>query len=422
MMISGRGKIATPILWATALLAVIFGALLGALAATAWRAAPADSSASATAPADAENAPPPNGPPPALVRVGHAQTTELQDRFQVVGRLQELRAATVAAEVEGKIVELPVSEGDPVTADQTVLATIDGVWSRLNLQAADAEVQAAQATLDQSQRDLRYLEALLTAQSAKPKEVEDARAKVQSDHARLDAAIAARNLAGEQVQRLQVKAPFDGIVVRKLAEVGQWVSQGDPVAQIISRGQIDAVIDVPEQWINQVNLGDSVRVTVEPLNAEVQGTVVTVNPFAPNAARTFPVKIRLDDQQGRLKAGMSVVAHVPRSAMHQRLTVPRDAVLFAPDGTSVWTASPLENAGPTAQRIAVKVLFSDHDRYVVEPLAAGPGPALTDGTPVVIEGAERLFPMQPLSIMPATAADGEATGEKNPATPTAPGS
>jgi len=53
-----------------------------------------------------------------------------------------------------------------------------------------------------------------------------------------------------------------------------------------------------------------------------------------------------------------------------------------------------------AQRVAVKVLFSHHDRYAIEPLAASPAPALTDATPVVIEGAERLFPMRPLNIVP----------------------
>ncbi len=47
-------------------------------------------------------------------------------------------------------------------------------------------------------------------------------------------------------------APFDGLVVSKMAEVGRWVDPGDAVIEVVSRGTIDAVVDVPERLIDRV--------------------------------------------------------------------------------------------------------------------------------------------------------------------------
>lgn len=341
----------------------------------------------------------PQGMPPAKVRLGVARLDNVQNRFEVIGRLVEVHRTTVAAEVDGKIVAVPAEEGDAVEAGKTVLARIDDVWAKLDLAAAEADVQAAKATLDQSQRDLSYLDALLASGSAKPKEVEDMRARVQSRQAELDAAIATRDRARQRVDRLSVLAPIDGVVIRKLTEVGQWVTQGDAVAEVISRGQIDAVVDVPESLINHVAMGDEVRVLIDALGQHVMGKVVAITPFGSNSARTFPVQVRLDDQQGKLKAGMSVTALLPMAEQSEQLTVPRDAVLSSSNGSVIWVAADGAGPMPVATQVPVEQLFGEGERYVVRPLPGPSESALHDGSKVVIEGAERLMPSQSLLIV-----------------------
>lgn len=341
----------------------------------------------------------PAGPPPANVRVALAQTQSLRQRIAVVGRLHELQRATVAAEVEGKVLEVPVREGDPVIAGQTVLARIDGVWAEQNLRRAQADVAAAQATLDQSELDLTYLQQLREAQSAKPKEVDDMRAKVASDRARLSSANADLDRAEREIERLVVLAPFDGTVTRKITEVGQWVAPGDGIVEVISQGRVDAVADVPEQVIDRIKLGDTAAVVVDPLGLTVEGEVVAINPNGQNTARTFPVKVRLDDRGGQLKPGMSVTLWLPIGAEAAYLTVPHDAVTYTVDGKHVWVGVP-GGAGspmPNAVSVAVRPLFAQGDRVAVEPLRASDGSVLVDGATVVVEGAEALFPGQPLN-------------------------
>lgn len=343
----------------------------------------------------------PQGPPPSLVRVAPVRQVNLNQRWDVVGRLVELQRSAITAEVDGKILAMPVEEGEAVVGGQTVLAQVDPVWTQLEAQRAQAAVAAAQAQLDQARRDSTYLEELSAAGSAKPKEVADARTRVQAAEAELSATEAQLSMRQRQLERLQVVAPFDGFLVKKLVEVGQWVTRGTPVAEVISRGEIDAVVDVPEQLVNQVELGRPVELLVEPLKLELEGRVTAINPSGVTAARTFPVKIRLPDQQGLLKPGMSVVARVPVSEMRQVLAVPRDAVRRTDLGAQVWA-----DLKGVAMPVSVRVLFGHNDLYAIEPL---PGAVpLAPGMLVVIEGAERLFPTAPLAVANRQEAEGPA--------------
>lgn len=367
------------------------------------------------------------GPPPALVRVGEITQETLQARFSVVGRLQEVRSAVVAAEVEGKLIEVTVEEGDTVVGGETVLARVDPVWTRLMRDAAKARVRSAQATLDQARLDLKYLEQLQEANSAKQREVDDARALVASNEADLDAAKVELERAREMIERLTVRAPFDGVVVEKTAEVGQWVEPGGPICTMISRGRIDAVVGTPERLARRVSVGDKVEVLIEPLEETVMGEVVSIIPRSRNAARTFPTKIRLDDHDGRLKSGMSVTARIPTSSTDDFMTVPRNAVVRTDEGSVVWVpvpprdsddppgASPPAGDGesggkpggeagdgsgpppmPTAGMVGVRVLFGAGNRVAI---AAMPNARpLKAGDRVVVEGMETLFPGRPLTF------------------------
>jgi RND family efflux transporter MFP subunit len=347
--------------------------------------------------------------------VGEVRQQEAQNRLDVIGRLMEVRRVVVASEETGRVVAMKAEEGDQVVGGQTPLARIDDVWAQINQRTAEAElararaaVAEAQARLDNANRDVVYLEQLQQRQSANPKEVEDARATQRVNAAALQSAQAAvltaqaeLDRANESVTRLVILAPFDGVVVKKMTEVGQWLERGSPVAEIISRGGIDAVIDVPENLINQLRTGQDVEVLVEPLNLTVNGKVQSINPLGSSTARTFPVKLRLEDQEGKLKPSMSVLARVPSGQMTQVLTVPRDAVQNTPMGARVWA-----NLGGKAMPIGVRVLFGLGDRYAVADLGAGP--PLAQGAQVVVEGAERLFPTQPLMIVEQPASTASA--------------
>lgn len=340
------------------------------------------------------------GPPPAIVRVVTSEMKPVQERFRVVGRLQEIRRAIVAAEVEGRVLEVAVEEGDKVVGGETVLAKIDDVWAKSDVSVAKANVAEAQASLDQAKLDLNILEELQAAQSAKPREVQEQRKVVQQREALLARATAAYDRAMSELERVEIVAPFDGVVVRKYAETGQWVSPGTSVAEIVSTGKIDARLNVPERLINELAVGDDMQVNIQPLNKIVIGKIVGINPAGDNAARTFPVDVRLDDSDDILKLGMSVEGYVAVGDEKPTVLLPRDAVLTRQGRSDVWVAIPSPNPEggmPVAAPMPVRILYGiDADTFAIQPLPNSQGKLLQPGMQVVVEGAEQLFPMRPL--------------------------
>ena len=349
------------------------------------------------------------GPPPAAVRIAAVEMATLSDRWEGYGELVEVRRSQVAAEVEGRVMSMEVEEGAAVVGGQTALVEIDKVWSSLNVQAAQAtlsqtqaDVAEATALLDQATRDRQQLADLLARGTAKQKEFDDAQAREKAEAARLEAAraqVAAAQAqlsrSQEQLARVRVVAPFDGVVVKKHVEVGQWVSPGTTVVDLISRGPIDAVIDVPERVVYRLKVGDPITVHIDSLNEDITGPIRAVVPEG-SAARTFPVKVRLEDRNGQLKPKMSVRALLPIGSESQYLVVPTDAIMRGELGAMVWL-----NLNGMAMPVRVDVLFNDGGRVAVKQV--GEGPPLSPGMSVVIEGAERLFPTRPLIIIP----DGE---------------
>jgi membrane fusion protein (multidrug efflux system) len=297
---------------------------------------------------------PPSGPAqakPVLVRLGRAVEKPVQPNRTLVGRLVEVRRVIASSEVSGKIIEFPLEEGHPVQAGKTVLARIDDIWARLALEQQQAQWLSTSAQLEFEKGELRRLEELFKAAAVTESELHQKRTQIAQLEAKLQELQAAMAQEQERQKRSVVYAPFDGVVVAKHAELGQYVQPGAPLVEIISRGQIDAQLMVPESAINRLQLDQTISILVDPLAEEVQGRVVSLTPFGPTASRTFPVRVRIDDPTGRLKVGMSITARIPTGPERMALVVPKDAVLEKPDEAVVWVKVPEEASvrGPEGQ-------------------------------------------------------------------------
>ena len=352
--------------------------------------------------------------PPALVRVARIDYGTIQPTRPVFGRLVEYRKVTISSEVEGKIIELPVEDGTPVQANKTLLAHVDEVWSKLAVAQTSAELDSITAQLAQETQELDRLRQLAAASSVTISDLESQDSLVrqlQATKAKTEAVLEEKR---ERLTRAKIYAPFDGTIVKKHAEIGQTLAVGDPVVEIVSRGTIDAELRVPESLVDRIHVGMPIPVAIEPLQLKETGQVVAVIPYGPTASRTFPVRLRLQDQGGRLKVGMSVHAIVPESEPSKQLLVNKNGVLERPDGCTVWVVLPAasnpeqtgadagSSAGPAPRRalpVPVRIVARDGDVYAIRPEAAADEKRLKPGTEVVIEGAERLTPQQQVRIV-----------------------
>ena len=362
----------------------------------------------------------PNSKPPAPVRVDVAQRKSIRPQKSIIGRLVEVRKVTVASEVTGKIIDLPVEEGTRVDEKKTVLAVVDEIWCSLALDRCRAQAASTQARLDFERLELKRFQELEDGYVVSQSELESKLATVDELEATLNATEAAVKEGVKRLERSKIIAPFDGTVIAKHVDLGGHVAPGTPIVDIVSRGQVDARLMVPESVVNLIRVGQKLPIRIDPLGEEVPGTVVSVTPYAPSASRTFPVRVRLDDQKGRLKAGMSITAIIDTAPAREALVVSKDAVLVRPDGSTVWVAVGGDDGRPAeVHPVPVTITARMENEYAVEPETAEGRRLLTAGSRVVIEGAERLTRNQQVGIVDQAAGPGEPPGNPrgNPTSP-----
>lgn len=337
---------------------------------------------------------------PALVRVGVAAMQEVSQRRTVIGRIEPARRSRVAAEEAGRIVQAPPEPGLPVEAGQ-VLAKIDDTILQAHLASgeaavteAEARIQEHQAQLDLSERNYQRVQELRSRQAAQEKEVADARSTMEADRARFE--LAQAQLRGAQAQlglmqarvaKTRVVAPFDGFVVTKGTELGQWVEPGGIVSELVEIRRVKARLNVAQELVPHVDAEGVIALHVDALDETREAPLFSIVPDADPQSRTFVVLVKLDNEGGALKPGMSVSADLPTGRKETVLMVPRDAVQATPTGSIVYA-----HRGGVAALVPVRVRFGHGDRFAVEG-------ELREGEEVVIEGNERLRPGQPLKVV-----------------------
>ncbi len=142
---------------------------------------------------------------------------------------------------------------------------------------------------------------------------------------------------------LPVRAPIDGTVVRKEVWAGQWVNRGDLLYEIADLSRLWLLLDLYEEELPWLRLGQTVTVATSSLpGEEFSGRVSFIDPVVDENSRTVKVRIELDNRRGRLKPGMYVTAHVIASlagdtdAGTSTLAVPREAVLETGERAMVY--------------------------------------------------------------------------------------
>lgn len=339
--------------------------------------------------------------PASPVAVDAVRLESVTRMHRITGEIAPRRRSTVAAEEAGIVLRVPFDAGQSVKAGE-VLAELDSEILQLTLREQEADLAAALATVDERQArsdfadaDLASLEDLARQGAAKPKEVADKRSEALAEHAALRQSQETVRLAQARIdlihRRLRNKvilAPFNGVVIIKHAEVGQWVGIGGDIAEIVEIGQVDAVLDVPEGLVSQLEVGMSLEILPAAFDDTVVGSIRAIVPLGDARARTYPVKVALDNADGRFKPGMAVKGWVPSAEFDNALTISRDAVLMSPTGPYVYAVRQ-----GAAFPVNIEIRSSAGiDRFVVSG-------NLTDGTLLVTEGNEKLYPTAKVAVV-----------------------
>jgi multidrug efflux system membrane fusion protein len=291
-----------------------------------------------------------------LVACGNGETVEAPVRPAMVVQPQpagdametypgEVRARfepELAFRIGGKISKRLVDAGARVKKDQP-LAELDPEDVKLQLEAARAQVAAAEANLKLVRTERDRYQTLLARQLISQSQYDNVENQYRAGEARVKQIKAEFNVANNQAGYSVLRASQDGVIARRLAEVGQVVSAGQTVFTLAADGEREVLISVPEHAFERFRIGQDVSVELwsQP-GKRFPGRIRELSPAADAQSRTFAARVAFAG--GAMKAELGQSARVAIKAEGEvPLSVPMSALSAEKDVPFVWVVDPKES-------------------------------------------------------------------------------
>src|SRR5438094_2445027 len=336
----------------------------------------------------------PGGFPPMPVEVAAAIRDTVVDAIAATGQIEAVQSIELRPEVQGRITDILVREGQDVAAG-TALFKVDDAELKAQVAQAEAERQMARQALERTKQ-------LIAQNASSTSDLEQAEAKSRGADANYD-------LTTTRLDRTVVRAPFAGVIGRRLVSIGTYVSPQTSLITLQSVNPQHASFDVPERYADRLHRGQLVSFQVAALPGKnFSGEVVFVDPVVSLPGRTILIKARVPNPERRLQAGMFIEARLATDIRPNAVVVPEDAILPMEGATFIWVIK-----GGKADRRQVSVGVRTAGWAEIQG-------GVEAGDSVVVGGGERLFPTAPVMARLVERRRGVPTGQESTSATTRP--
>lgn len=288
-----------------------------------------------------------------LVACGSAEEVQLQARPAMVvhpllsaelmdtypGEVRARLESELAFRIGGKVAKRLVDVGDRVKAGQP-LAELDPQDVRLQLEAARAQVRAAEANLQLVRTERDRYKKLMERQLISRSQYDNAENLYRSGEARLQQIQAEFNVANNQAGYAVLRATQNGVIAKRMIEAGQVVAAGQPVFTLAAAGEREVLISLPEQGFDRVKVGQPVEVELWSQAGErFPGRIRELAPSADPQSRTFAARVAFTEGKVSAELGQSARVFI-RVEGDVPLAVPLSALTAENGAPYVWVVEP----------------------------------------------------------------------------------
>lgn len=242
--------------------------------------------------------------------------------------------AQIASRLMGFIHDLNVKEGDHVKKGQ-LLFTVDPTDVKSQIAQAEAAYRQAKAALDDALADYERFKKLYKEASVSKQQFDKVRLQYQVAQQNLAAAKAAFDQARAQLKYAHVKAPFDGVVVKKMAANGDLAAPGKPVLIIENLETMSVQTDVAEDLYARLRIGDEATMWIDGVDHPVKGVIYTMVSAADPKTRTHTVKLSLPKDLKNINSGTFVRVSF-KVGERQAMMIPAQAMVVRAGITGVF--------------------------------------------------------------------------------------
>ena len=260
------------------------------------------------------------------VEVITVERGSIESVIRVTGRVINDRTVTMTALVDGQIQGMLVQKGDQVKAGQ-VLAYFDKREADALMERAKAVVARERQAVDEAARKLQRLREMSLTGGASAQAVEDTEAQWSAAKARLQVANAELKVAQIHREKVEVTAPWDGVIIEKSTEQGQWLEAGIKLFTLVAEEgrEIEGNVDAGDSGV--VEIGQNVTITCDAFPGRrwnetvhwISPAIITAESAAVNS---FAVRMTLGPDAPPLLLGQQVDMEI--------LTTQRDSILKLP--------------------------------------------------------------------------------------------
>lgn len=224
------------------------------------------------------------------------------------GVVTPIEEATLGAKVPGILEKYNVQEGDEVKKDQ-IVAELDHRLEELDVQQRDKVREAMKLAAEKSRRDYENNKKLWDQKAISEDEYRKFELQYQIDQRQVEQAEIQYRMAQQRLEQKFIRAPFDGIVVRKLKQRGEPVDELEKIIKVVNVAQLNLVVYLDGKYLPQVKLGQPAQVECHTMGKQTAfGKVAVMDPIVDAASGQFRVKIQFDNPNNEIKAGIGGVA------------------------------------------------------------------------------------------------------------------
>ena len=311
---------------------------------------------------------------PPLVKVQKVALANAASEENYSGVVRGRYETNLSFQVGGKIISRDVQAGSFVRAGE-ILMTLDPKDIVEQSRSADAQVASTFAQLQLAKSNLdRYTE-LYKSEAVAAAVLDQYKTHFDAAQAAYDNALAQAQQSQNALDYTTLTANADGVISNVAAEIGQVVAAGQSVLTLVQTGEFEVVVDIPENKISAVQIGQQVTINFWATNDIVSGTVREISPMADLASRTFTVKISLPDVKN-IQLGMTANVSM-REVSTGAIILPLSAIYHTGDAAQVW----LVDGDKVSLRKVAVTAFDDNNVQVR---------GLRSGDVVVVAGVNKL--------------------------------
>jgi membrane fusion protein (multidrug efflux system) len=287
-----------------------------------------------------------NTEPTVYVKTMKLKSESFVDYISLLGVAKAFYHSNLSSEEGGKIKEFVKNKGSFVRKGEVILELENEVL-KSNMDANKAQYDMAENNY--SRQEQIYKEKVIS-------ELQFLNSKYERD-----AAKANYELIKARYERTFIKAPFTGIVDARFAEIGEMVLPGSPVVSVVSMYKIKLKAGVPENYVNMVKKGDSVKVVFKDLDNSIYNEKVSyVGNTISTDNRTFPIEINIDNRDGKIKPELSAQVFIHKEKFSEAIVIPEETVIKTDLGYVVF----VEEDGVARMRV-VEIISRSNNRVAL---------------------------------------------------------